>query len=337
MGVKAVANWLNDHGYRTRQGARWGIGPLHNLITSPVYKGEHRFNRRVWKAKEDKPAAEQIMVPVDPIIDAKTFDDLQAALKARNPKSTPPRTVSGPILLTGLATCASCQGGMTLRTDKSGRYRYYACATCAQKGKSACKGRAVPMDKLDTIVTDRIADELLHPERVEKLLEGLIERQANRSADFTDRVANLRKTLSDTEARLKRLYDAIENGIADPSDQTFKDRIAAIKTDRDIAQVTLDRALTELRPEARITQDKIAAFTSIMRENIQNGPIPFRRAYLRAMIDNVEVDDTEIRIHGRKTILERLVMGNGATPAGVPSFVRKWRARKDSNLCPPDS
>ena len=24
--------------------------------------------------------------------------------------------------------------------------------------------------------------------------------------------------------------------------------------------------------------------------------------------------------------LERLVMGNGATPAGVPSFVRKWRA-----------
>jgi hypothetical protein len=45
------------------------------------------------------------------------------------------------------------------------------------------------------------------------------------------------------------------------------------------------------------------------------------------MIDNVEVDDTEIRIHGRRTILERLVMGGGATPAGVPSFVRNWYAQ----------
>jgi len=28
-----------------------------------------------------------------------------------------------------------------------------------------------------------------------------------------------------------------------------------------------------------------------MRENVRNGPIPFRRAYLRAVIDQVEVDD----------------------------------------------
>ena len=52
------------------------------------------------------------------------------------------------------------------------------------------------------------------------------------------------------------------------------------------------------------------------------------------MIDQVEVDDAEIRIHGRRTVLEQLVMGGGATPAGVPSFVRKWRARQDSNLWP---
>jgi hypothetical protein len=46
----------------------------------------------------------------------------------------------------------------------------------------------------------------------------------------------------------------------------------------------------------------------------------------------VEVDDEEIRIHGRKSELERLVMTNSAITAGVPSFVRQWRARKDSNL-----
>ncbi|WP_026381716.1 recombinase family protein [Afifella pfennigii] len=332
MGVKAAATWLNDHGHRTRRGARWGIGPLHKLITSTTYKGEHCFNRKVWKTKQDKPASEQIIVPVDPIIEAKTFDAVQAQLKARNPKSTAPRTVTGPILLTGLATCASCGGGMTLRTGKSGRYRYYACATCAQKGKSACKGRSIPMDKLDAAVTDRLAEQLLTPERVEKLLAGLVERQTARDADHGQRLTMLRGKLSDAEDRLKRLYQAIETGIADPADPTLKERIEAIKTERDIAQVAFDRAVAELRPEARITEDKIAAFVDVMRVNVTDGPIPFRRAWLRAMIDNVEVDDAEIRIHGRRTVLERLVMGGGAAPAGVPSFVRKWRTRQDSNL-----
>ncbi len=46
----------------------------------------------------------------------------------------------------------------------------------------------------------------------------------------------------------------------------------------------------------------------------------------------VEVDDMEIRIHGRRDVLERLVMGGGAAPAPVPSFVLKWRTRQDSNL-----
>jgi site-specific DNA recombinase len=73
-----------------------------------------------------------------------------------------------------------------------------------------------------------------------------------------------------------------------------------------------------------------------MRANVLNGDMPFRRAYIRSVIDQVEVDDEEIRIIGRGTVLERLVMG-GAAPAGVPSFVRKWRTRHDSNVWPPPS
>lgn len=136
----------------------------------------------------------------------------------------------------------------------------------------------------------------------------------------------------DAEERLKRLYSAIESGIADPSDATLKDRLNAVKTERDIAQVAFDRAVAEMRPDIRITEDKIAAFTEVMRTNVQSGETPFRRAYIRSVIDQVEVDDAEIRIIGRKSVLERLVMGGGAAPAGVPSFVRKWRTRHDSNV-----
>jgi hypothetical protein len=36
MGVKAVVSWLNERGYRTRLGARWGIGPLYRILTRPL-------------------------------------------------------------------------------------------------------------------------------------------------------------------------------------------------------------------------------------------------------------------------------------------------------------
>ena len=332
MGVKAAVVWLNGHGYRTRRAARWGIGPLHKLVTNPVYKGEAHFNRTDSKTRTAKPATEHIIVPVDPIIDTAIFDAMQAQLKARNPKVAPPRVVTGPILLTGLATCATCGGGMTIRTGKSGRYRYYVCAATAQKGKDACPGRSLPMERLDETVTERIGTQLLTPERVAELLRGLMNRQTKRDDDLASRLTALRGKLTDAEGRLGRLYQAIENGIADPNDATLKDRVAAVKTERDIAQAAFDRAVSEMRPEARITEDKIASFVATMRDNVLSGDTAFRRSWLRSVIDKVEVDDAEIRIHGRRTVLERLVMGGGAAPAGVPSFVREWRTRQDSNL-----
>ena len=49
----------------------------------------------------------------------------------------------------------------------------------------------------------------------------------------------------------------------------------------------------------------------------------------------IEVDDHEIRIRGPNEALARGVAGPLPHPgAMVPSFVRKWRARRDSNSRP---
>jgi site-specific DNA recombinase len=42
---------------------------------------------------------------------------------------------------------------MTIRTGKSGRYRYYACSIKARQGETGCVGQSIPMDKLDTCGT----------------------------------------------------------------------------------------------------------------------------------------------------------------------------------------
>jgi site-specific DNA recombinase len=151
MGVKSIAKHLNVAGIRTRDGGRWGLGAVHKVLTRTTYIGRHRFNSKFWKTRERKPDAEVVEMSVPPIIDASDFEAVKALLKTRSPALTAPRVVSGPTLLTGICFCAACGKAMTLRTGKSGQYRYYTCSTKARQGEIGCKGRTVPMDKLDTL------------------------------------------------------------------------------------------------------------------------------------------------------------------------------------------
>jgi hypothetical protein len=221
MGVKNIVSYLNRNRIFTRDGGRWGIGQVHRILTRRTYIGEHEFNKR-FKTKERKPVGEAVAVPVPPIIDRETFEAVQGLLKARNPKVMPARVVSGPTMLTGLIHCARCGGAMTIRTGKGGRYRYYACSTKARQGPTACQGMAVPMEKLDDLVAEHLEKRLLDPERLETILAAVLDRRQERADRRREHIAELNKRAAESELRLKRLYDAIEAGVADLDDPALK-------------------------------------------------------------------------------------------------------------------
>jgi len=336
MGVKAIAAWLNERGYRTRSGATWGLGPVHAMLTHSVYAGRMRFNRFEARSRRRKSEAEHVFAEVPAIIEPQVFAHVQGLLKARNPRITPPRAVTGPILLTGLAVCASCDGGMTLRTgtSKTGKvHRYYACSRCAREGATACKGRSIRMDKLDSLVTDHLLDRLLHPPRLESMLATLASRRAAKAVAVGQRLGILEREAHESDQRLRRLYKLLEDGITE-TDDVLKDRIAALKADRDRAQAALDRIKSGARPTVGISPVVVERFGRTMREKLTTGDMPFRKAYLGSIIDRVEVDDHEIRIVGRKDVLEKAVLASGRPMPGVRSFVRKWRSLRESNPFP---
>lgn len=334
MGVKAIACWLNEHGYRTRRGGRFGVSAVHTILTNSVYVGEWVFNRRSSKTLRDKPESEHIVVGVPPIIERVEFDAVAASLKTRDPRVAAPRAITGPILLTGLAVCASCQGAMTLRTgtSKSGAtHRYYTCSTCARQGKTACKGRSIPMAKLDGLVTEGLVDRLFRPAHLTALLTSVSERRAAQALEVDKRVAALQSELTEAEDKLKRLYKMVEDGIAE-LDDILKERIASLKLDRERAGTTLDRIKAQAMPPTALDPAVIERFGRAMRENITSGETPFRKAYIQAVIDRVEVDDGVVRIVGDKSTLEQAVAGLSLAADGVRRCVPKWRARHDSNV-----
>ena len=331
MGVKNIVSYLNSRRIFTRDGGRWGIGQVHRILTRRTYMGEHEFNKRS-KSKELKPKTEIVVVPVPPIIDKETFDAVQKLLKARNPKVMPSRVISGPTMLTGMIHCAKCGGAMTIRTGKGGRYRYYACSMKARQGPTACEGMAVPMEKLDDLVASHLEEQLLQPARLETTLASVLDRRQEQSERRRDHIAELNKRSAESELRLKRLYDAIEAGVADINDPALKDRIDGLKAIRDQAKADAERAQAMLQNSGSkaVTPQMLRKFASTARQRIRLDGGGYRRDHLRALAQRVEVADGEVRIMGSKSrLLQTLVANNGVN--SVPTQGLKWRSGRDSN------
>jgi len=90
---------------------------------------------------------------------------VQAKLAAQNPRVTPPRVVSGPTLLTGLAVCEKCGSGMTRtgnfllflrRAPSAGRHDLqglsYPHGGSGRSGRKQFKGTVALANKLAHIV-----------------------------------------------------------------------------------------------------------------------------------------------------------------------------------------
>ncbi|UDQ91544.1 recombinase family protein [Xanthobacter autotrophicus] len=325
MGVKNIVSYLNRNRIFTREGGRWGIGQVHRILTRRTYMGEHEFNKRS-KSKELKPVSEIVVVLVPPIIDRETFDTVQKLLKARHPTVTPSAVISGPTLLTGLIHCAKCGGAMTIRTGKGGRYRYYACSMKARQGPTACEGITVPMDKLDDLVASHLEERLLQPDRLETILATVLDRRQERSDRQREHIAELNRRAAESEARLKRLYDAIEAGVADLDDPALKDRIDGLKAIRDQAKADAERAQAMLQNSGSkaVTPQMLSKFAHAARQRIRLEGGGYRRDHLRALAQRVEVDEGEVRIMGSKSRLLQTLIARGGANA-VPTEGLKWR------------
>ena len=102
MGTKAVAMWLNERSYRMRRGGMWSIGSLYQLLTNPIYNGRWRFNYVDSRTRTRKADSEQIFSDAPAIDPPELFEHVQQLLKDRNPRIAAPRSVTGPIRLSGL-------------------------------------------------------------------------------------------------------------------------------------------------------------------------------------------------------------------------------------------
>jgi site-specific DNA recombinase len=314
---------------------------VYETLTRATYMGIHKFNVYSWRKKEKKSANEIVEMTVPAILSRQEFDEVQELLRSRSPKVIAPQFVNGPTLLGGICFCADCGAAMTLRTSgKADKYRYYTCYRANSQGKTGCLGRTVPLAKLDAVVTDHLVNRLLTPDGMARLLSSLIDRRTERADERQERILKLKRQAAEADAKLNRLYLAIEDGVAERGDPSLQGRLKELRAVRDSALADIARAEARKRnARPQITAANVKMFTDATMRNLYEEGGGIRRHLLQTLIQRVDVGDQEIRISGSKIKLLK-ALGLAATPEGVncPSEVRgfdmEWLPGQDSNLRP---
>jgi DNA invertase Pin-like site-specific DNA recombinase/uncharacterized protein (UPF0179 family) len=311
LGIKNIVKYLNDHGYRNKAGNKFHVSFVSKILKDEVYVGCAWYNVKDSRTGKIRPKEEWIRVSVPPLIDEIHFQRIQTQLELRSPKTTAPRLVNSPVLLTGLAKCGSCGSVMRRQTGKSGRYAYYRCAAKIRFGSSPeCSSCNVNAEVLDKIVMDRLSDELLTPERVTRIVAEIARhREAGMDQVKTD-LSQLCKQRDVYRKKLNNLMNALADGYVEAC-EIFKDNVKSVQADE--ARVTgliEDHQRVISSRVVEITTEQAEQFTDEMREKLKAASPALKKRILRSFVSEVYISSDKIAVIGKKADMAEIVTGS---------------------------
>lgn len=220
MGSGKIAAWLNDHGYRTRNGNLWSASHVSVILRNPTYIGKVRYAHRVnvfvmrngemVKTERNNDENQLICDGLhEPIISEDVFKKAEAVRSTHHiPHVRKACEMRNPFL--GILVCGRCGKGMRLRSaDHLGRAVFCETPGCPTKGSYL---KYIEED------TFKWMDEYLEEIESEKFVpdkETL--RRLERSLYKT------MKLLSAETNKQKRIYQLLEDGVYSVSE--YQDRM----------------------------------------------------------------------------------------------------------------
>jgi site-specific DNA recombinase len=279
-GSSALADWLNDHGYRTKNGRLWSKESVITVLRNRVYIGEIYYRGNWYPA------------PHQPLIPKELFEKAQAILTERSEDRSKRAANPAEYLLTGRIRCGRCGQAYvgTAAHGRNGRYTYYTCFTRARYGTKHCANDRLPAERLEQAVTQRLWQVLDDNDLIDRAITETYERLTQREGEQQSELAALQDKLTDTRAALDRYFHAFEAGTM-PED-TCAPRIASLSEQAN----ALERRASELatqhddeQPE-RVSTADLDTLRGHLHTVLNDSNPKAVKNVLQAMIDGIRVD-----------------------------------------------
>ncbi|MEX0060981.1 recombinase family protein [Clostridium butyricum] len=339
-GYKAIANYLNKFGYKTKKGNPFSLTAIKDILNNPVYIGKIRYNLRPnWSEKRRKGTNSNPLI-VDgkhkAIIEQELWDKVQSMLQTS--KGKPSRIYDGEFPLTGILKCPQCGAGMvimrTSRTRKDGtkrRLEYYCCGNWKNKGTAVCHSNAIRVDKANDYVFGKLSELLSNDKLVRDIVKNINTDRKNKVDPSKDELQKLTKELDKISPKKDKLFEAFEEDII--TKEEFKERVAELQSRERLLQEDVNNLKMNVLDDnvQQVSYEMVKETLSKVGEMLRNcKSMEQKKKLLHMLISKItinelrEVDSIQININDNLIAY----LNNGGEPnpdgGGSPfSFVSK--------------
>lgn len=315
---------LEKQGISTRTGlTRWRTPTIAALLRNPAYMGQAAFGksrieprRASVRPRRGKPViprrpysvtrkdTQPITIAVPALVSEELFAAVQEQLAENKARFRQSRR-GAKFLLQGLLVCPQCgyawcgqarYRGKVLALQEHPRGSYRCGGRMVQQG-SICQARPIATDELDDAVWRDVCQLLRQPQRLEKEYE----RRLDKNTESAPTRQSLTMRIAQVKRGIARLIDAYREGLLEkhefePQIRASKERLARLEADEKTQAREEDQ-----RAELRLVIGQLEEFTTRLNEGLEKTDWSTRREIIRALVKQIEVSNTEVRIVYRVT------------------------------------
>ena len=299
-----IIDKLNNLGYKTKRGNKFGKNSLHGILSNEKYTGVYVFNKTQRKGVNGKrnghkQKSEEEIIKVEggmpKIIDKEVFLQAQEMMQKRK-KASGSHKATTLYLLTGIIRCGECGHAMqgNKRKDKYGNdYISYRCG--CRKQKRDCKNKEIKRDYLEEFILTELEKHILNDEAILVLSKELNERLKAKSNNNQEMLNNLRSKLEKVNKEIENILNAIMSGIVN---SMLKDKLDELEQ----VKLNLELQINELSIESNgvesvdITEDQIRSMFSKFKEFVLTRNLPECKKFISDYIKEVVVYRDHIEV-----------------------------------------
>ena len=299
-----IIDKINDLGYRTKRGNKFGKNSLHGILSNEKYTGVYVFNKTQRKGingkrNGHKQKSEDEIIKVEggipQIIDKEVFLQAQEMMQKRK-KAPGSHKATTLYLLTGIIRCGECGHAMqgNKRKDKYGNdYISYRCG--CRKQKRDCTNREIKRDYLEEFILIELEKHILNDEAIPALSKELNERLKIKSNDNHEMLNNLRNKLEKVNKEIENILNAIMSGIVN---NMLKDKLDELEQ----VKLNLGLKINELSIENNgvesidITEDQIRSMFSKFKEFVLTRNLPECKKFISDYVKEVVVYKDHVEV-----------------------------------------
>ena len=198
---------------------------------------------------------------------------------------------------------------------KSGKHRYYSCATYLRRGRDACKAPLINKNKLEKAVLAQIQEQILSEENVRRYISLVLEQSQQSNVEPSADETAVEMALQEIDSKLRRWEETLEKGLL-----SLEECAARIKELGQQREALLKRRV-ELQKKSPVAGKILPIPTRLMDEYIRQmqsrlraKKVGYKKEFIKEILKEVRIKGDAVRLTYKLPMTVRTPSSKGKNP-----------------------